>query len=333
MEISDCIARLTSKDSADACAWANQIAEESRENSRWAPYLTEFAALLRHKNSLVRNRAISILAANARWMEADQLDALMDEFLRHITDEKPITARQCIQALPEIITTIVKAIPEIVSGIVDAFIGNIDKIIQAGVDLFVALIENLPTIIVEIVKAVPKIVTGIVDAIVGLTSKMADAGASLLKGLWNGISNTANWLWNKVKGWANGLLKNIKGLLGIHSPSTVFAGIGENMGLGLGEGFVDAMEDVEKEMQNAIPTDFDLEPVRAAANFDASAVLPSANLSVAATVSAMFDLMKAYLPQMGVRQIVTDTGAVIGWLAPEMDNALGQMQKLKVRYA
>ena len=214
-----------------------------------------------------------------------------------------------------------------------AFIENIDKIIQAGVDLFVALIENLPTIIVEIVKAVPKIVTGIVDAIVGLTSKMADAGASLLKGLWNGISNTANWLWNKVKGWANGLLRNIKGLLGIHSPSTVFAGIGENMGLGLGEGFVDAMEDVEKEMQNAIPTDFDLEPVRAAANFDASAVLPSANLSVAATVSAMFDLMKAYLPQMGVRQIVTDTGAVIGWLAPEMDNALGLMQKLKVRYA
>ena len=70
----------------------------------------------------------------------------------------------------EIHTTIVKAIPEIVSGIVDAFIGNIDKIIQAGVDLFVALIENLPTIIAEIVKAVPKIVTGIVDAIVGLTN-------------------------------------------------------------------------------------------------------------------------------------------------------------------
>lgn len=238
-----------------------------------------------------------------------------------------------IQALPEIITTIVKAIPEIVSGIVDAFIGNIDKIIQAGVDLFIALIENLPTIIAEIVKAVPKIVTGIFDAIVGLTGKMAEAGESLLKGLWNGIKGTANWLWNKVKGWANGLLKNIKGLLGIHSPSTVFAGIGENMGLGLGEGFVDAMSDVEKEMQNAIPTDFDLDPVRAAANIDASAVLPSTNASMATTIAAMFELMKTYLPQMGVRQIVTDTGAVVGWLAPEMDNALGQMQKLKVRYA
>lgn len=35
-------------------------------------------------------------------MEEAALDGLMDEFLRHVTDEKPITARQCIQALPEI---------------------------------------------------------------------------------------------------------------------------------------------------------------------------------------------------------------------------------------
>jgi len=34
---------------------------------------------------------------------------------------------------------------------VNAFAGNIDKIIMAGVELFVALIKNLPTIIVEIV--------------------------------------------------------------------------------------------------------------------------------------------------------------------------------------
>ena len=102
--------------------------------------------------------------------------------------------------------------------------------------------------------------------------------------------------------------------------------------MGLGEGFVDAMSDVEKEMQDAIPTDFDLDPIRAAANIDATAAMPS-NASLAVTIGAMFELMKTYLPQMGVRQIVTDTGAIIGWLAPEMDNALGQMQKWKVRYA
>ena len=55
-----------------------------------------------HKTSLVRNRAISILAANARWDTDGKFDALLDEFLSHVTDAKPITARQCIAALPEI---------------------------------------------------------------------------------------------------------------------------------------------------------------------------------------------------------------------------------------
>jgi hypothetical protein len=37
----------------------------------------------------------------------------------------------------------------------------------------------------------------------------------------------------------------------------VFAGIGENMGFGLGVGFTDAMKTVEEEIKRAIPTKFD----------------------------------------------------------------------------
>lgn len=98
----DVIARLTSKDAKDACSYAQSIAEESRASDRWYPYLDSFAALLQHDNSLVRNRAIAILAANARWDEQGRFDKYMDELLSHITDEKPITARQCIAALQEI---------------------------------------------------------------------------------------------------------------------------------------------------------------------------------------------------------------------------------------
>jgi hypothetical protein len=57
----------------------------------------------------------------------------------------------------------------------------------------------------------------------------------------------------------NGIVRSMKGVLGIRSPSKVFAGIGENMGQGIGEGFSSAMKDVEKEMAGAIPTDFDLD--------------------------------------------------------------------------
>ena len=157
-----------------------------------------------------------------------------------------------IQALPQIITTIVQAIPQIISGIVNALVQNIPQIIQAGVQLFVALIQNLPTIIVEIVKAVPQIVSGIVSAFGSLIGEMVNAGANLLHGLWEGISNAASWLWEKVTGWASGLVDGIKNFFGIHSPSTVFAEIGTNMGEGVGVGFGDSMDGVSSDMTAAM---------------------------------------------------------------------------------
>ena len=113
MDIDACIARLTGKEAKDACAFAQQIAADSRESDAWYPYVDQFAALLRHKNSLVRNRAISILAANARWDTDGKFDALLDEFLSHVTDAKPITARQCIVALPELAAAKPNLIPQI----------------------------------------------------------------------------------------------------------------------------------------------------------------------------------------------------------------------------
>lgn len=157
-----------------------------------------------------------------------------------------------IQALPQIITTIVQAIPQIISGIVNALVQNIPQIIQAGVQLFVALIQNLPTIIVEIVKAVPQIVSGIVSAFGSLDGEMVNAGANLLHGLWEGISSAASWLWDKVTGWASSLVDGIKGFFGIHSPSTVFAEIGTNMGEGVGVGFGESMDGVSADMTAAM---------------------------------------------------------------------------------
>lgn len=159
-----------------------------------------------------------------------------------------------IQALPQIITTIVAALPQIISAICDALIGNIDQIIMAGVQLFVALIQNLPTIIVEIVKAVPQIIDGIVSAFGSLMGKIVEIGGNLLKGIWEGISNAAGWLWDQITGFFGGIVDGIKGFLGIHSPSTVFADIGDNMALGVGEGFGGSMDGVSADMQGAMGT-------------------------------------------------------------------------------
>lgn len=55
-----------------------------------------------HKNSYARTRALLLIAANARWDASGKIDALLDGYLAHILDEKPITSRQCVQALPEL---------------------------------------------------------------------------------------------------------------------------------------------------------------------------------------------------------------------------------------
>lgn len=64
----------------------------------------------------------------------------------------------------------------------------------------------------------------------------------------------ASWIGEKISGFVGGLVDGVKGVLGIHSPSRVFAGIGQNMALGLGQGFERQMQRVSSGIQDAIPT-------------------------------------------------------------------------------
>ena len=95
-------AKLTAKDDRAACAFADRMIAESRETDEWYTYFADVAPLLGHPKSLVRNRALHILAANARWDEENRFDSVISDFLTHITDDKPITASQCVKALAQV---------------------------------------------------------------------------------------------------------------------------------------------------------------------------------------------------------------------------------------
>ena len=116
----DDIAMLTSKDDKAACAYAEKVISESRESDAWYNCFDEFASLLNHPKSLVRNRALNILAANVRWDDENRFDGILPEYLSHITDEKPITARQCIKALAEVGQAKPQYIPQILSALKSA---------------------------------------------------------------------------------------------------------------------------------------------------------------------------------------------------------------------
>jgi len=114
------IAKLTAKDDKYACALADKIISESQETDEWYEYFDDFASLLDHPKSLVRNRAMHILAANAQWDAENRFDSIIADFLTHITDEKPITARQCVKALAQVGSAKPQYIPRILLCLMDA---------------------------------------------------------------------------------------------------------------------------------------------------------------------------------------------------------------------
>lgn len=164
-----------------------------------------------------------------------------------------------IQNIGEIISGIAKALPDLITGIVDAILEHLPEIIECGVQLFIALIENLPTIIVELVKAVPQIIQALLEAFGEGVSKFGEMGVNLVKGLWNGFKSKLDEFFTNAKQWFSNGIAKIKNSLGIHSPSTVFAGIGKYLVLGLDEGITDNISSASKameQMSNAVEAAF-----------------------------------------------------------------------------
>lgn len=109
------ISMLTAKDDQYACAMADKIISESHDSDKWYEYFDVFSSLLNHPKSLVRNRVLNILASNAQWDDANRFDMILDDYLAHVTDEKPITARQCIKALEQVGKAKPQYIPRIIA--------------------------------------------------------------------------------------------------------------------------------------------------------------------------------------------------------------------------
>lgn len=141
------IEKLTSKKDKDACDFAGVIIEESQKSNKWYKYFDEFISLLDHPNSFVRNRVIYIIAANVRWDESNQFDKVLQSYLSHVTDEKPITSRQCVKALVEIGQSKPKYIPVIISYLKDVDLSkykdSMRPLIEKDILITIQALENV----------------------------------------------------------------------------------------------------------------------------------------------------------------------------------------------
>lgn len=153
-----------------------------------------------------------------------------------------------IDGLIKSIPQLTAAVPKLIIGIVQGILNNLPQIIMSGPQIIMALIEGLISAIPDLVQAVPTLIKSIVDTF--LNYDWGSIGINIVSGIKNGILNTWNGLKTGVGKAVNGLVGGVESLLGIASPSKVFAGIGGYMAEGLGQGFDREMTDVRKNIED-----------------------------------------------------------------------------------
>lgn len=243
----------------------------------------------------------------------------------------------------EFLNNVINVIKNLPGQIGNSLSQAIQKVISWGSDMVIrgrSAATDLFNAIINKVKEIP--------------GQMYSIGNSIVSGIWRGILGSIGWITSKVKEFARGILDGIKSALGIHSPSKVFEQeVGKNMALGLGEGFTNAMSDVQKEMQRAIPTDFSTD-LNMAVNATGTPLdiktsqpgrggivtnlmdklsqsLENTNENISEKLDSILYFLEDYIPKLQKRQLCLDTGVLIGQLAPPINNELSKIQTSKER--
>lgn len=165
-------------------------------------------------------------------------------------------------------------------------------------------------------KAIADFGSAIWNGIKGLPEKFVSIGKDIVKGVWNGIKGMAKWVTGKIKDFFGGIVHGAKDALGIGSPSRVFASeVGKWIPAGIATGIEGNAAVIDSALNDAVdPSGYDVTAnVRANAGGLGNAT-PGTNPVLA--------LLNQYLPAMANMQIVMDSGATVGALAPQMTTAV-----------
>lgn len=192
-----------------------------------------------------------------RFLDAGK--QIVESIFQAITQNLPQMVSGGLEMLMSLVDGIVNNIDEIVDStiqvvdaVVDGLTKNLPKLIEGGIKLIIALASGLIKAIPNLVSKIPEIISAIIDGFVSSIPDIVSVGKQIVEGLWNGIKSMASWITNKVKSFFSGIVDSVKGVLGIHSPSRIFAGIGENMALGLSDGWDSEYNKIKRNITNGL---------------------------------------------------------------------------------
>nr|DAP88825.1 MAG TPA: tail tape measure protein [Caudoviricetes sp.] len=177
-------------------------------------------------------------------------NADMAELITNLLGSTVTVAENLLPVIERILENIGVVVQEKGPEMIEKFVGyaveKLPQVIELGMKMVLAIVSGLANNFPQIVRSVLDMMATIVKAFVSSLPDIVDVGKQIVKGLWEGIKAMGSWIKEKVSGFFGGIVDNVKGVLGIHSPPRVFAGIGENMALGLGEGWDDEYGNIKR---------------------------------------------------------------------------------------
>ncbi len=186
---------------------------------------------------------------------------LLLDFLDGIEQNSDEIAAAGVQIVIALASAIIEVVPELADVGLQIMISlakyiwnNLDQLGPVAVALIAKLATNLLLNKTKLLSAAGELVAKTASKLkADFLSKMPEVGRNIVTGIISGLKNGTSTLLNYIKSWAKNIISNVKGQFGIHSPSTVMRDeVGENLALGVGEGFDDKYRAVAAKMNSAI---------------------------------------------------------------------------------
>lgn len=208
-------------------------------------------------SSTIQGSVASMKAAWANFVTGLGNDnADIAELSEQLIESVVTVADNALPVIETVLSNIARAVTENGPGMIEKFveyaIAKLPDVVSLGLKMVLAIVTGLAQNLPEIVKSVLQMVDSIGETILDSLPGIVDAGKQIVRGLWEGIKSMGTWLGEKVSEFFSGIVDGAKSLLGIHSPSRVFAGIGENMALGLGEGWSNEFSAVKRDINGGL---------------------------------------------------------------------------------
>ena len=115
--VAETFALLFAKNNNVAYKALQELQRESENSDSVYAYMDKLRDMLDNENSYIRSRGLVLIAYNAKWDKDYKIDEIINKYLQHITDAKPITARQCIKLLPMIAANKPDLKPDIIAAL------------------------------------------------------------------------------------------------------------------------------------------------------------------------------------------------------------------------